>query len=200
MSTENILLNSPALKSLKRAQLVGLCKRYGLRANGKNTELIARLQEYGRSGAMAEILGPKGDAKLQGEDAGPAVETDDDDDVGNDREATEPQSDSLPAGAPRPSEAWSVVDEPMDVEANIPGGLPAIYEFGDGDKDSKKCKLRVNCNMDLLENTYYFLSLQRQLFFQIACCFPFRGIVCAIQGERTAFSGCVTTTRVVTSP
>lgn len=196
MSTENILLNSPALKSLKRAQLVGLCKRYGLRANGKNTELIARLQEYGRSGAMADILGPKGDTKLQDEEAGPAVETnDDDDDDSNDREAPESQSDSLPAAAPRPSEAWSVVDEPMDLDVNIPGGLPAIHEFGHGDKDSKKCKLRVDCNVNILENTYSFLSFQRQLFFQITCCFSFRGIVCAIQGERTASSGCFTTTR-----
>lgn len=140
MSTENILLNSSALNSLKRPQLVGLCKRYGLRANGKNTELIARLQEYGRSGAMADILGHKDDVRLQGDEAESVAETNND---GGDDGAPEPQLGVLSALAPRPSEAWSVVDEPLGVEANVPGGLPAIHEFGDADKESKKCKQRV---------------------------------------------------------
>lgn len=35
MSSNEILFNSPALHSLKRAQLVKICKRHGLKASGK---------------------------------------------------------------------------------------------------------------------------------------------------------------------
>ncbi|KAJ9124278.1 hypothetical protein QFC22_001078 [Naganishia vaughanmartiniae] len=47
MAAHEILFNDPALRSLKRQQLVQLCKRYGLKASGKNTELQQRLQDYG---------------------------------------------------------------------------------------------------------------------------------------------------------
>ncbi|KWU45175.1 hypothetical protein RHOSPDRAFT_33116 [Rhodotorula sp. JG-1b] len=43
-----ILSNAAALHSLKRPQLVALCKQHGLKGSGKNVELIARLQERGR--------------------------------------------------------------------------------------------------------------------------------------------------------
>nr|XP_018259099.1 uncharacterized protein I303_08643 [Kwoniella dejecticola CBS 10117]OBR81257.1 hypothetical protein I303_08643 [Kwoniella dejecticola CBS 10117] len=43
---DEILRNSAALNALKRHQLVSLSKRYGLRASGKNVELIQRLEEY----------------------------------------------------------------------------------------------------------------------------------------------------------
>lgn len=43
-STTQILFNSPALHSLKRDQLVKLCKHHSLKANGKNGELIDRLK------------------------------------------------------------------------------------------------------------------------------------------------------------
>ena len=45
MSTTQILFNSPALHSLKRDQLVKLCKLHSIKANGKNTELIERLKQ-----------------------------------------------------------------------------------------------------------------------------------------------------------
>ena len=48
MSTTDILFNSPALHSLKRAQLVQLCKRHNIKASGKNTELVDRLKEESR--------------------------------------------------------------------------------------------------------------------------------------------------------
>ncbi|KAF7790667.1 hypothetical protein EIP86_001623 [Pleurotus ostreatoroseus] len=44
-TTTHILFNSPALHSLKRDQLVQLCKHHSLKANGKNTELIDRLKQ-----------------------------------------------------------------------------------------------------------------------------------------------------------
>ena len=44
-TTTQILFNSPALHSLKRDQLVKLCKLHDLKATGKNAELIERLQQ-----------------------------------------------------------------------------------------------------------------------------------------------------------
>jgi hypothetical protein len=41
-----ILFNSPALHSLKREQLVKLCKLHSIKANGKNVELIQRLRQH----------------------------------------------------------------------------------------------------------------------------------------------------------
>ncbi|KAL1748279.1 hypothetical protein HDZ31DRAFT_30002 [Schizophyllum fasciatum] len=48
-TTTQILFNSPALHSLKREQLVKLCKVHSLKANGKNTELIERLKQHART-------------------------------------------------------------------------------------------------------------------------------------------------------
>jgi hypothetical protein len=115
MSSGSILLNSPALKSLKRAQLVGLCKRYGLRAAGKNVELIQRLQEHGRSDALASV--GSYDISMEA-DGGAAIDKD--------------------TAAPRPSEAWSIVDEPSDVEIeNALKGPLAVKEFGGGPSANK---------------------------------------------------------------
>jgi hypothetical protein len=44
-TTTDILFNSPALNSLKRDQLVKLCKIHSVKASGKNVELIARLKQ-----------------------------------------------------------------------------------------------------------------------------------------------------------
>ncbi|KAK7062844.1 hypothetical protein VNI00_000340 [Paramarasmius palmivorus] len=44
-TTTEILFNSPALHSLKRDQLVKLCKIHSIKASGKNVELIARLKQ-----------------------------------------------------------------------------------------------------------------------------------------------------------
>ncbi|BGP43822.1 hypothetical protein JCM10449v2_007879 [Rhodotorula kratochvilovae] len=44
---EQILTNAAALHSLKRPQLLALCKQFGLKGAGKNTDLIARLEAHG---------------------------------------------------------------------------------------------------------------------------------------------------------
>ncbi|BGP11745.1 hypothetical protein JCM10049v2_007665 [Rhodotorula toruloides] len=44
----DILSNEAALHALKRPQLVSLAKVFGVKASGKNVEIIARLQEHGR--------------------------------------------------------------------------------------------------------------------------------------------------------
>ncbi|SCZ87905.1 BZ3500_MvSof-1268-A1-R1_Chr2-3g05373 [Microbotryum saponariae] len=43
-----ILCHSPALNALKRPQLVALAKEFGLKASGKNVELIERLKHHGQ--------------------------------------------------------------------------------------------------------------------------------------------------------
>ncbi|WRT68977.1 uncharacterized protein IL334_005959 [Kwoniella shivajii] len=43
---DEILRNSAALNALKRHQLVSLSKRYGLKASGKNVDLVQRLEDY----------------------------------------------------------------------------------------------------------------------------------------------------------
>ncbi|SGZ20400.1 BQ5605_C021g09272 [Microbotryum silenes-dioicae] len=43
-----ILCHSPALNALKRPQLVALAKEFGLKASGKNVELIERLKQHGQ--------------------------------------------------------------------------------------------------------------------------------------------------------
>ncbi|KAJ1032953.1 hypothetical protein NDA16_000232 [Ustilago loliicola] len=45
----NMLLSPDALHCLKRKQLTNLCRRFGIKAVGKNSDLIQRLQEYAAS-------------------------------------------------------------------------------------------------------------------------------------------------------
>ncbi|KAH9000912.1 hypothetical protein EDB86DRAFT_2801654 [Lactarius hatsudake] len=44
--TTQILFNSPALHSLKRDQLVKLCKIHSIKASGKNVDLVQRLKDH----------------------------------------------------------------------------------------------------------------------------------------------------------
>ncbi|KAK2460755.1 hypothetical protein APHAL10511_007225 [Amanita phalloides] len=45
-TTTQILFNSPALHSLKREQLIKLCKIHSIKATGKNAELIEKLKQH----------------------------------------------------------------------------------------------------------------------------------------------------------
>lgn len=98
-ATTQVLFNSPALNSLKRDQLVKLCKRHGLKANGKNTELIERLK------VKATELPPE------------AIEWRDDSD-------SDEELDPLPANLfqqqpPRPSEQWEIVMDNIEEEDEL---------------------------------------------------------------------------------
>ena len=97
-SAAQILFNSPALNSLKREQLIKLCKRHGLKANGKNSELIERLK------LRATELPTEGVEWREDEDEEYA-----DDDV------ILPPSPFQPHPA-RPSEQWEVVMENIEEE------------------------------------------------------------------------------------
>ncbi|KZT63527.1 hypothetical protein DAEQUDRAFT_733719 [Daedalea quercina L-15889] len=87
-ATTQILYNSPALHSLKREQLVKLCKTHSLKANGKNTELIERLKKHAFELGQETFLDSK-NAEHQKENI----------------------HDVLKGQIPRPSEQWEVVME-----------------------------------------------------------------------------------------
>ncbi|TKY85805.1 hypothetical protein EX895_005346 [Sporisorium graminicola] len=50
----NLLLSPDALHCLKRKQLTNLCRRFGIKAVGKNADLIQRLQHYAASNIPAD--------------------------------------------------------------------------------------------------------------------------------------------------
>ena len=151
-TTTQILFNSPALHSLKRDQLVKLCKIHSIKANGKNAELIERLKQRA--------------LELPPEAQHPPSDEDEDDRMNEDEDADAPDipggmpMDADPAPAPplanddydmqdvvltsrfsipRPSEQWEVVmedivevDETMGGTASSKNSLKTVSngEFG----------------------------------------------------------------------
>ena len=94
-TTTQILFNSPALHSLKREQLLKLCKIHNIKATGKSGDLIERLKQH------AATLPP--DAPLN-----VAVRSEDETDSMSVDES--PQRPAYrPSSMSRPSEAWEVV-------------------------------------------------------------------------------------------
>lgn len=131
MSTTDILFNSPALHSLKRAQLVQLCKRHNIRASGKNVELVDRLKEHARS---LPNDNPLNVAIRSEKHSGYPIDDRTSEDGSEDEERFRPQ---------RPSEMWEVVMDDIPEEENygsLPGSLSsksmltigASGEFGTG--------------------------------------------------------------------
>ena len=84
--TTQILFNSPALHSLKRDQLVKLCKIHSIKASGKNVDLIQRLKDH------ASTLPPDDPLSV-------AIHTDNQDE------------ESSTLDLKRPSDQWEVVME-----------------------------------------------------------------------------------------
>ncbi|SRR5882762_3235377 len=122
--TTQILFNSPALRSLKRDQLVKLCKIHSIKASGKNVDLIQRLKHHA-------VSLPHGDPLSV------AVRSE------NQDEAT--------LGSKRPSDQWEVVVEDILEVPEIAshGTLSslrsvtnnALDEFGTG--GGSKCEFSV---------------------------------------------------------
>jgi hypothetical protein len=115
-TTTQILFNSPALHSLKREQLVKLCKIHAIKANGKNVELIQRLRQHAQTMpkdsplSIAARSEPTGPIPLQApkpmEEEGSQEEEMDDPALHRSRMA-------------RPSEQWEMV---MDSIAEVEEG------------------------------------------------------------------------------
>lgn len=131
-TTTQILFNSPALHSLKREQLVKLCKIHSIKANGKNVDLIERLRQH------AQTL-PKGSP------LNVAARSENPPDIQHNR-LDEEDGDCVPyhghSTMPRPSEQWEVVmDSIAEVEENSQETLSSqrtvsnngtVGEFGTG--------------------------------------------------------------------
>lgn len=124
-STTQILFNSPALHSLKRDQLVKLCKLHSLKANGKNAELIDRLKQK-----AAEL--PPDAAEL------PDDEAEEDADVFSDATGK----------LPRPSEQWEIVMDDIEEVDETNGTLTSMNTLrtkgsaGEFGTNGTKCKSR----------------------------------------------------------
>ncbi|KAG8929643.1 hypothetical protein FRC02_005274 [Tulasnella sp. 418] len=168
-SSTEILFNSPALNSLKRSQLIKLCKRHGLKAAGKNAEMVERLQEYGRTMQVHEpFVIPTSDAAI--DEAEVLGHDEDSEDGGSDIGQT-PRG----PGSFRTSEPWSIIDEGSREEENV---LPLLSrnrsvkstfststmgEFGSQGSGTSSKSSSVTSSLKALASS---LGLSRQLSFK----------------------------------
>ncbi|KAH9924973.1 uncharacterized protein BXZ73DRAFT_103350 [Epithele typhae] len=173
-STTQILFNSPALHSLKRDQLVKLCKIHSVKANGKNTELIARLKELTQclppEGLRTETeVDPAFGSTLQATlDANPLSPSMDEDDAmegipdipvgfGDDMDAMD-QDVELPMLSShfttRPSEQWEVVMEDIEEmdesRAGTMSSKGSLKAFSSGEFGTHSSKASVSSSIKAL--------------------------------------------------
>ena len=133
-TTTQILFNSPALHSLKREQLVKLCKMHSIKANGKNVDLIQRLRQHAQTLPRDSPLNIAARSENSPEIQHHQLDEGDGDCA------------SYRSTMPRPSEQWEVVmDSIAEVEENSQGTLSSqatvgkngkVGEFGTG---SSRC-------------------------------------------------------------
>ncbi|KAG6878816.1 hypothetical protein C0992_007471 [Termitomyces sp. T32_za158] len=131
-TTTQILFNSPALHSLKRDQLIKLCKIHNIKASGKNTELIEKLKK------VAETL-PK-DAPLSIAARSESLADNSVGDEGDETVHDATQREQLQSAnarwvqMPRPSEQWDVVMENIEEvdEKSSQGTLNSLRTIGNG--------------------------------------------------------------------
>ncbi|KAG0697125.1 hypothetical protein DFH29DRAFT_947712 [Suillus ampliporus] len=122
-TTTQILFNSPALNSLKRDQLVKLCKIHSIKANGKNKDIIERLQLH------AQTLPPDDPLRI-------ATRNEESDD---EQDAAEEERKNRESMMARPSEQWEIVmdsiaevdeDAASTLKNNRAGNATQAGEFG----------------------------------------------------------------------
>jgi hypothetical protein len=100
-TTTEILFNSPALHSLKRDQLVKLCKIHSIKASGKNVDLIDRLKQH------ALTLPKDAPLSIASRSEGNTVR------ANTDAERSDKENDQ-PKQIPRQSEQWEMVMETIN--------------------------------------------------------------------------------------
>jgi hypothetical protein len=117
-TTTQILFNSPALHSLKRDQLVKLCKIHSIKASGKNIELVEKLKQHARTLPSDDPLSVAVRGERPGEDGGYSVD---------ERKEADGDMENV---MPRPSEQWEVVmdtiQESEEGSASQPSTLRSI--------------------------------------------------------------------------
>ncbi|KAJ7093921.1 hypothetical protein B0H15DRAFT_831238 [Mycena belliarum] len=133
-TTTQILFNSPALHSLKRDQLVKLCKIHSIKANGKNVDLVERLKSHAQSLPRDSPLSVAFRSEQEG-----APETGDEEDA---EEGVQEDKVSMP----RPSSQWELVMDSIieEVEesssqgtlSSLKSGSTLAGEFGTGSSKS----------------------------------------------------------------
>ncbi|PPQ97269.1 hypothetical protein CVT26_006662 [Gymnopilus dilepis] len=109
-TTTQILFNSPALHSLKREQLVKLCKIHSIKASGKNVELIQRLKQHAQSlpkDSPLSIAARSEDSPIQDQDQQTEAE-------GQEKEIDDDASSYQSSRPPRPSEQWEMVMDSIE--------------------------------------------------------------------------------------
>ncbi|KIK61345.1 hypothetical protein GYMLUDRAFT_260864 [Collybiopsis luxurians FD-317 M1] len=135
--TTEILFNSPALHSLKRDQLVKLCKIHSIKASGKNVELIERLKKVAENLPKGAPLSIAARSDMNDSD-NMEVDGKDDEDKENSFGSRMDKMD-----IPRPSEQWTVMESIAEAD-NESGGsrngtlksLGSNREFGTGGSKS----------------------------------------------------------------
>ncbi|KAJ6591214.1 hypothetical protein DFH09DRAFT_1358570 [Mycena vulgaris] len=133
-TTTQILFNSPALHSLKRDQLVKLCKIHSIKANGKNVDLVERLKTHAKNLPRDSPL-----SVAFRSEQGSTPETPD----GEDGESVEEEKPWMP----RPSSQWELVMDSITEEmeesssqgtlSSLKSGSTLTGEFGTGSSSSK---------------------------------------------------------------
>jgi hypothetical protein len=112
-TTTQILFNSPALHSLKRDQLVRLCKVHSLKANGKNVELIQRLRQHAKTLPNDSPLSVAARSEVSETIPNQGINTSEDD-QGLTASVQEQDVFSFQNTRPRPSEQWEVVMDSIE--------------------------------------------------------------------------------------
>ncbi|RXW23197.1 hypothetical protein EST38_g2632 [Candolleomyces aberdarensis] len=138
-TTTQILFNSPALHSLKRDQLVKLCKIHSIKASGKNVDLIQKLKQH------AQTL-PKDDPlsiAVRGENNEIEEEEEEGDKEEETSDSVAQETDSSPVASlerkgsfmPRPSEGWEMVMDSIaeeDENSSSQGTVNSMKTLGGG--------------------------------------------------------------------
>lgn len=169
-TTTQILFNSPALHSLKRDQLVRLCKIHLIKASGKNIELIDRLKQHAQTLPRDSPLSVA--ARSEGSATG----------VQNQNESPEQDHGGMdnPKWSfqmPRPSEHWQVAMESIQeaVEESSPQGTFSSSntlnkggpgEFGTG---NSKCTFSSPLPPLFQPQLFFGLSEHHELIYQSTC-------------------------------
>ncbi|KAJ7701848.1 hypothetical protein B0H17DRAFT_1195061 [Mycena rosella] len=130
-TTTQILFNSPALHSLKRDQLVKLCKIHSIKANGKNVDLVERLKTHAKNLPRDSPLS----VAFRSEQEGTPANEDEEDE----------QEEKVTM--PRPSSQWelvmdSIIEESEDSSSqgtlsSLKSASTLTGEFGAGSNSSK---------------------------------------------------------------
>lgn len=156
-TTTQILFNSPALSSLKRDQLVKLCKIHSIKANGKNIELVDKLKEHAKT---LEQDDPLSIAAGYGAAETETGEESQDEQAGEGQENAE-MTDSHRAQLSRPSEQWEIVMDTIDEGEEGPGSRSSTLRSVQGRQGQGADEFGMGGSKGSFASWFYHLQLLR---------------------------------------